>query len=156
MPLTACTVIALAALVPAEPPKDQPQRAKWEYKEVQIDQARYDPLGKKDRDKTIEEMNKLGDERWECVQFLVGESGAGFMGRPSRILYKRRVDSAAQAIWEYSVVDPASQTLQSVTKQLSKVGENGWELASIVLRPFSRSNGPGGAPDTVYLLKRPK
>ncbi len=146
-----------AAFIPAQPPKAQPQGAKWEYKEVKIDVARIDPFGKEDRDKTIEEMNTLGKEGWDCIQIMIGESRAGAPSRASRILYKRRTDSTAQAIWVYSVADPASDTLQSVTKQLSKLSDDGWELASIVPRPFA-VKGPGSASDSVtaYLLKRPK
>ena len=158
MSLTACTVLALAALIPAEPPKAQPQRAKWEYKVTQFDRHRYDVFDDKERGKTIDEINKLGTEGWECVT-IVNEL-VGFMGprtdQPVSAYFKRSDDVKARKNWEYSVVDARSKDEKKRLVDLTILSEKGWELACIVHRTNSAGGSLTEQISDVYLLKRSK
>jgi len=172
MSFTACTLLALAAFVPAEPPKAQPQRAKWEYKGVDFE---HDLRGRgfdaKERKKTIDAMNKLGEEGWECISIanaLIGLKSANLDG-PSRAYYKMAKDAAARKVWEYSVVEmrfaPRKGKLPLILSgvlpgsdesQLKELEEDGWELACTV-RPLVQVGLSSWEQEPLlYLLKRSK
>jgi uncharacterized protein DUF4177 len=172
MSLTACAVLTLAAFIPVQPPTAQPQRAKWEYKEVDFDSNSFGrAFDEEHRKTTVEAMNKLGDEGWECVSIADAEfrSGAMWAG-PGRAYYKRSKDATTRKKWEYSVVDvhfanPSGFALlpPSDAEQLKKFDEEGWELASTVRRERGTGWGGGMGRTTfegqykyIYLLKRPK
>ena len=164
MTLTACTILALAAFVPAEPPKAQPQRAKWEYKEVDFDDSKYeDVFGDTEGKKTIEAMNKLGKDGWEVVSIANVHGNPHITSDiPWRVFYKRLRDSAERRRWEYSVANVQFAKRQgqalyppSDSDQLTKLGEEGWELACIARRQSIRGEMVALKEGYVYLLKRP-
>jgi hypothetical protein len=143
---------AIVAATLAEPPA-QPRRPVWDYKVVA-----YHPMERGARGQgAVESMNKLGEEGWELVSVAheAGPSGlnGGFVVGASAFYYKRP-SAGPRAKWEYKSVDltmPADGTandkrLEELRHSLSKLSEDGWELAVVAQSALSAQ----------HILKRQK
>jgi hypothetical protein len=156
------TLLVTSALIQLERPTSAPERAKWDYRVIDYGKSNDRPgFSTPDQaKKTIDNMNRMGEDGWELVSLASPQVHSVVGGGSSWpvvrfVYYKRPRNADKRGKWEYTALElselltPKTLLKGMINERFDSLAKEGWELVTVVFE-----NQVGSSRETYYHLFR--